>query len=136
MQTAEWLVTDIMLAGRQGKIEIQRLLTMISTQCCLALLEVQFLESEVSLHDAGGLDPSSQHILLGGDVICFSYPLQVIQVTETKAETETKTKKMISVIFNLQNKRVKTKRPTHEHKGLLVHLWHINPNVHGKYAFY
>lgn len=30
----------------------------------MALLEVQFLESEVSLHDACSLDPSSQHILL------------------------------------------------------------------------
>lgn len=54
----------------------------------MALLEVQFLESEVSLHNASGLDSSSQHILLGGDVICFSYPLQIIQVTETQRERE------------------------------------------------
>lgn len=52
----------------------------------MALLEVQFLESEVSLHDAGGLHPSSQHILLGRDVICFSDPLQVIQVTGRDGE--------------------------------------------------
>lgn len=54
------------------------LLTLISNQCYLTLLEVQFLESEVSLHNASGLNPGSQHILLGGDVVCFGYPLQVI----------------------------------------------------------
>lgn len=48
----------------------------------MTLLKVQFLKSKVSLHNAGGLNTSSQHILLGGDVICFSYPLQVIQVTK------------------------------------------------------
>lgn len=50
----------------------------------MALLEVKFLESEVSLHDASGLDASSQHVLLGGDVICFGYPFQIIQVTERR----------------------------------------------------
>lgn len=82
----------------------------------MTLLEVQFLESEVSLHDASGLDPGSQHILLGGDIICFSYPLQVVQVTETETETgtgtdietDTERKKVSSVIFQL----AKTKRPT------------------------
>lgn len=50
----------------------------------MALLEVKFLESEVSLHDASGLDACSQHVLLGGDVICFGYPFQIIQVTERR----------------------------------------------------
>ncbi len=59
----------------------------MSGQCNTALLEVQFLESEMSLHYARGLDPSSQHILLGWDVICFSYPLQVIQVTEKERDS-------------------------------------------------
>lgn len=46
-----------------------RLLTLISHGRYLTLLEVQFLESEVSLHNASGLDPSSQHILLRGDIV-------------------------------------------------------------------
>lgn len=52
----------------------------------MALLEVQLLESEVRLHNACCLYASSQHILLGGDVICFSYPLQIVQVTKREAE--------------------------------------------------
>lgn len=64
----------------------------------MALLEVEFLESEVSLHNAGGLDSSSQHVLLGGDVICFGYPLQVIQITERHRERE----RDLSMICNLQ----------------------------------
>lgn len=55
----------------------------------MALLEVQILESEVCLHNSGGLDPGSQHVLLGGDVICFSYPLQVIQVAIGKEDKRT-----------------------------------------------
>lgn len=54
----------------------------------MTLLKVQFLESEVSLHNAGGLDTGSQHILLSWDVICFSYPLQVIQVTKRHTQKE------------------------------------------------
>lgn len=46
-----------------------------------ALLEVQLFEREVSLHNASGLDTSSQHVLLSGDVIRFGYPLQIVQVT-------------------------------------------------------
>lgn len=47
----------------------------------MTLLEVQFLESEVSLNNAGSLNPGPKHVLLAGDVICFSYPLQVVQIT-------------------------------------------------------
>lgn len=47
-----------------------------------ALLEVKLLESEVSLHDASGLDAGPQHILLGGDVVGLGYPFQVVQVAE------------------------------------------------------
>lgn len=47
-----------------------------------AVLEVELLEREVSLHDAGGLHARSQHVLLGGDVVCLGYPFQVVQVTE------------------------------------------------------
>lgn len=109
---------------------------------------MQFLESEVSLHDAGGLDPSSQHILLGGDVICFSYPLQVIQVTETetkaetetetetKAETETMRKNMISVIFNLQEGENKEANTAHEHTGHWCTCGTLIQMCMCKYAFY
>lgn len=62
--------------------------TRFTDMCCVlmwvTLLEVQFLESEVSLHYTSGLDSGSQHILLCGDVICFGYPLQVIQVTRQR----------------------------------------------------
>lgn len=65
----------------------------------MTLLEVEFLESEVSLHDAGGLDSGSQHVLLGGDVIGFGYPLQVIQITERERESE-REQRMIYVFFS------------------------------------
>lgn len=45
-------------------------------------LEVQVLEGKVRLHDAGGLYPGPQDILLRGDVGCLGYPVQVIQVAE------------------------------------------------------
>lgn len=45
-------------------------------------LKVQVFEGEVCLHDAGGLDSGPQHVLLCGDVVCFGYPLQVIQVAD------------------------------------------------------
>lgn len=48
-----------------------------------SLLEVQVLECEMRLHDAGGLHPGPQHVLLGGDVLTLGYPLQVVQVTAT-----------------------------------------------------
>lgn len=44
------------------------------------LLEVQVLECEVCLHDAGGLHSGPQHVLLRGDVLALGYPLQVVQV--------------------------------------------------------
>lgn len=48
---------------------------------------MQLLEGEVSLHNPSGLDPSPQHVLLGGDVIQLSDPLQIIQVTEGRRKT-------------------------------------------------
>lgn len=47
-----------------------------------ALLEVQVFEGEMCFHDAGGLDSSSQHVLLCGDVVWLGYPLQVIKIAE------------------------------------------------------
>lgn len=44
------------------------------------LLEVQVLECEMCLHDAGGLHSGPQHVLLCGDVLALGYPLQVVQV--------------------------------------------------------
>lgn len=83
---------------------------LFSVNVIRALLEVQFLESEVSLHNASGLDPSSQHILLGRDVICFSYPLQVIQVTikEKKPEREKEREQDFNMICNLQRRERQT----------------------------
>lgn len=52
------------------------------------LLEVQLLERKVGFHNASGLDPGPQHILLCGDVICLSNPLQIVQVTKTRTQTE------------------------------------------------
>lgn len=54
----------------------------ISSPTFMALLEVELLECEVSLHDAGGLDAGSQHVLLSGDVVGLGYPFQVVQVAE------------------------------------------------------
>jgi len=50
------------------------------------ILEVQVLEGEVGLYDAGGLHPGAQHVLLGGDVVGTGYPLQVVQVAGEGAE--------------------------------------------------
>lgn len=50
------------------------------------ILEMQVLEGEVGLYDAGGLHPGAQHVLLGGDVVSTGYPLQVIQVAGEGAE--------------------------------------------------
>lgn len=55
-------------------------------------LKVQVFEGEVCLHDAGGLDSGPQHVLLCGDVVCFGYPLQIIQVADrdkTRQNTDT-----------------------------------------------
>lgn len=41
---------------------------------------MQVLEGKVRLHDAGGLHPGPQDILLCGDVGGLGYPVQVIQV--------------------------------------------------------
>lgn len=51
------------------------------------LLEVQVLEGEVGLHDAGGLHPGAQHVLLGGDVVGPRYPFQVVQVAGEEGRT-------------------------------------------------
>lgn len=50
------------------------------SHCSAILLEVQVLECEVGLHDAGGLHSGPQHVLLRGDVLALGYPLQVVQV--------------------------------------------------------
>ena len=41
---------------------------------------MQVLEGKVCLHDASGLHPGPQHVLLGGDVVPLTYSLQVVQV--------------------------------------------------------
>lgn len=41
---------------------------------------MQVFEGEMRLHNACGLDSSTQDILLCGDVVWFGYPLQVIQI--------------------------------------------------------
>jgi len=51
-------------------------------------LEVQVLEREVGLHDAGGFDSSPQDILLGRDVGGLGYPVQIVQVAERRTRTE------------------------------------------------
>lgn len=50
------------------------------------LLEMQVLKGEVSLYDARGLHPGSQHILLGGNVVPSGYPLQVVQVATERTQ--------------------------------------------------
>lgn len=51
-------------------------------------LEVQVLECEMRLHDAGGLHSGPQHILLRGDVIRLGYPLQVVQVAAGRGNAD------------------------------------------------
>lgn len=51
------------------------------------VLEMQVFEGEMCLHDPGGLDPSPQHILLRGDVVCLGYPLQIVQIAEEHRNT-------------------------------------------------
>ena len=80
----------------------ENLLTSVWGPRCAALLEVQFLEGEVSLHNASGLDPGPQYVLLGGDVICFSYPLQVVQVAEE--EREERQERDFKMVCNLQER--------------------------------
>lgn len=77
------------------------------------LLEVQFLEGEMRLHDAGGLDPSSQNVLLSGDIIGLGDPLQVVQVTDGERTTPEERRSKVkdgqdhSITCNLQ--KVKNK---------------------------
>lgn len=47
----------------------------------VASLEVKLFEGEVGLYNAGGLDTSSQHILLCGYVTLLRYPLEIVQIT-------------------------------------------------------
>lgn len=54
---------------------------------CGLLLEVQVLESEVCLDDAGSFHSGPQHVLLGGNVVCSCYPLKIIQITKTHTNT-------------------------------------------------
>lgn len=51
-------------------------------------LEVQVLECEMRLHDAGGLHSGPQHVLLRGDVIRLGYPLQVVQVAAGRGKAD------------------------------------------------
>lgn len=44
----------------------------------------------MSLHDACGLDPRAQDVLLGGDVAGLADPLQVVQVAGKKKITSSK----------------------------------------------
>lgn len=46
----------------------------------MSLLEVQILETKVSLHNASSLHSAPQNILLCGNVAATGYPVQVIQV--------------------------------------------------------
>lgn len=52
------------------------------TSSALHLLEVEVLEGEVSLHDAGGFNSGAQNVLLGGNVGRLGYSIQVIEVTK------------------------------------------------------
>lgn len=72
-------------------------------------LEVQVLECEVRLHDACGFDSGPQDILLSWDVSSLGYPVQIVQVAETKeARRENK---------NSREKREKEKTAREEIKG-------------------
>lgn len=44
-------------------------------------LEVQIFESEMRLHNPSGLYSGPQNILLGGNIVGSSYPIQIIQIT-------------------------------------------------------
>ncbi len=48
------------------------------------LLEVEVFEGEVDLHDAGGLHPGPQDVLLCGLVVLRTQPVQVVQETRQK----------------------------------------------------
>lgn len=47
---------------------------------------MQVLECEVRLHDACGFDSGPQDILLSWDVGSLGYPVQIVQVAETRDE--------------------------------------------------
>jgi len=44
-------------------------------------LEVEVLEVEMDLHNAGRFDPGAQYILLGGRVVSGAQTIQVVQET-------------------------------------------------------
>ena len=46
-------------------------------------LEIEVLEREVDLDDAGGLDPGPEDVLLRGLVVLGAKPVQVVQETTT-----------------------------------------------------
>ena len=48
----------------------------------ILLLEVEVLEAEVDLYDAGGLDPGPEDVLLGGLVVLGTQPIKVVQETK------------------------------------------------------
>ena len=48
---------------------------------------MQVLEGEVCFHDAGGLDPGPEHVLLGWHISGIGYPVQVIQIAVGKKTT-------------------------------------------------
>lgn len=50
---------------------------------------MQFLEGEMCFHDACGLHPGPQNVLLCGDVVWLAYPLQVVKVAEEKTHVST-----------------------------------------------
>lgn len=69
-------------------------------------LEVQVLECEMRLHDAGGLDSGPQHVLLRGDVIRLGYPLQVVQVAAGRAKADVRGLLSTSVTSKLASRPV------------------------------
>lgn len=68
-------------------------------------LEVQVFEGEVSLHDARCFDSGPQDVLLGWDVVCLGYPVQIVQIAEERADGE----KQVFIIHTPQ-KTMKAKR--------------------------
>ena len=49
---------------------------------------MQVLEGEVCFHDASGLDPGPEHVLLRGHINGIGYPVQVIQIAAGKTGEE------------------------------------------------
>lgn len=71
---------------------------------------MQVLEGEVRLHDARGLHPGPQDILLRRDVGGLGYPVQVVQVAERRRTQESGRKDGEGCIHEEKKRKRKKRR--------------------------